>query len=740
MKKDRRYNPRDVKDVENADRTGKMKPVDGGEIQSIVTRSIERAVKHYKEHLEPDQKEATDYYHGRPFGDEQDGRSKVVSTDLRDTVLAVMPSLLDVFFGAERAVEYAPWGPEDVEMAEQATDYVNHVVIGQDNRGYVTYQAWFQDAFVRNLGIVKVWWDKSCRIESSTHTGLDEAAVIVLTNDPTVTDWEFLEVRGTEAGETYDVRVTRKRDGGRARFEAIPSEEFVFTPNARSLEFAPLVAHVREAPREELVQLGIDEKLIDDAMGKQAESENPAGVWGARRQDDGADALSDDDTEDPSQRKVLFAEVYALVDGDGDGVAERRKFWCVGPNYEIANGKGKGEVVDDEVSFIDITPFLEAHTVVGLGFHDLTKDIQRVKSQVLRATLNSLALAVEPKTEVVSGEVNMKDLLSPDIQGIVRVTRPGMMREIGHEFVGPSTLPMLEHYDRIKEDRTRITRAASGLDPDSLQSSTKAAVAATVSASQASQKFLARTIAETGVRRLFKALLRLVIRHQDQPRMIRLRGKWVQIDPRHWNAEMDVVVSVGLGQGTAEDRLATLQAIIADQNQLMQAGSPLVGWSQMRASRAKAVELAGFRNAEEFYKPFGPQEEQQFAQAQQQNQPPPDPAMAMVQLEGEKAKAQHGLEQAKAQNAAQMDAAKLQFEREKAQSEMEFKREVAFRELALKEADIEAKNRVNVIAEGMSAHVEHAKNQMGAVVAHKQADLEHERALMQPEPTDSEAE
>jgi len=678
-KPDPRYDP--ANDAESAKAHGgtkKKKKERLEEIQSIVQRSLERARSHYEENLEPDQKLATDYYMGRPFDDEVDGRSKVVSTDIRDATHAQMPSLARIFFSPENAVEFRPRGPTDEPQARQMTDYIRYVV-SEDNPGFLIFDSWFKDALVRRLGWVKWFWDEFYRVEATNYTGLDIDGLVALQSDEGV---ENIELTSEEGSELYDVRVTRRKKGGCPKFTAVPPEEMVFTPNARSLETAQLVAHVRRVTVEELIQLGIDEDLIDEAQDE-PDSDNED-LESTRQVEGSAWDRDDDENVDPSQRKVLFAEAYCLIDGDDDKIAELRLFQCVGPKYLIANGDGLGEIVD-EIPFAPLTPHPEPHTIVGLSNFDLLRDVQRVNSQLERGMLDSLAMALEPKTEVVEGEVNMADLMNPEINGIVRVRRPGMQREILHSFVGMDVLPVLGYFNEKKENRTGQTKAAQGLDADSLQSSTKAAVAATLSASQQRIEYIARVFAETGVKSLFKGLLRLVVKHQDEKRMVRLRDQYVEIDPRAWDASMDVMVNVGLGQGTPEDRIGALSGILAAQKEMQAMGSPLVSNVEIRATFARAIEFAGFRNPDQFLKPWGPQEEMAMQQAQSENAPPPDPQMLLVQIE-----------QSRVAGQAQIDREKLELERWKIQLQDDREREKIARDAALKEYELELKHGVEI--------------------------------------------
>jgi hypothetical protein len=689
--------------------------MDEEEIQTIVRTGMERAVAHFEENIEPDLKKATDYYMARPFGDEEDGRSKVVSSDVRDATLAQVPSLMRIFFGPEHAVEFKPRAPGKEDIAEQMTDYVNYV-ISEDNPGFLTFHSVFKDALIRRLGIVKFWWDELTRVEGANYSGLGDEELLALQLDESTESFEVTGERLTEDGTPiYDVRSTRRRREGRVRIAAIPPEEIVWTPDARSAETAPLIAHVRNATREELIAVGIDEELIDEAIEEATDTASDS-LDNARRI--GADRDRDGEDRDISQHKVLYSEVYARIDADGDGIAELRLFRCVGLEYEIA-GDPLGEIVD-EIPFAFFWGDPEPHAMEGLGNFDLLKDVQRVKSQILRGTLNSLSQAVEPQMEVVTGEVNMKDVLDPEISGIIRVTKPGMLREIKHQFVGAETLPMLEHYDRIKEERTGQTKASQGLDADSLQSATKAAVAATLSAAQQRVEMIARVLAETGMKRLFQGVLQLVVRHQDEARVIRLRNEYVRIDPRHWNTTLDVQINVALGAGTTEEKITILTGIIAKQEELLQQGSPLVSNVEYRNTLGRLIELAGFRNSAEFFKPWGPQEEMELQQKMAQQPPQPDPAQLLVEVEKMKAEAQ-----------AMIDQARLEMERWKITLQDDRERDKLARETALQAAEMELKYQTAMNQAQLSATVEMDRAAMDADIEARFLQQERERMAME---------
>lgn len=641
------------------------------EPQDLVNRMIEEAIDWREAELEPEQEKATEYYMGEPFGDEEEGRSQVVSTDVRDAVQSMLPSLMRVFFGPDNVVEFRPRGPEDVEEAEQQTDYVDYVV-QQDNDGFLAFHAAFKDALVRKLGVIKWWWDEKIEVHESDHSGLTEQEVAFLRS----VDGVEVEITGVQEGrqqadpETgepvqvepnlFDVHVRRVEEDGRARIAAVPPEEFIFSPEARSLEDARLVGHVREVPADELIAMGVDEELVNRAKKKKERIGGPDSLEGARRIDDNARRF-EREAQDDSTLPVRFADVYVRLDLNDDGLSELRHIQAVGPDSEFAFN----EVVD-EIPFALFGPDPEPHTMVGLSVADYVMDLQRIKSALQRGMLDSLTLTLNPATEVVEGEVNMADVLNPEVGRVIRTRKPGMMREITTPFVGKEALPVLQYMDELKENRTGLSKAAAGLDADALQSSTKAAVAATLSAAQQRIEMIARIFAETGMKRLFKGLLKLVTRHQDRERVIRLRNKYVQVDPRHWNAEKDVTINVALGAGMTEEKLQTLAMIAEKQELLIKNGAPLVTFREYRNTLSRMVELAGFSNPDEFFRPFGEKEQAQFQQAQAQKEQEPSEAEMLAQVEMAKIQADQAQEKAK----LALDAQKTRLEDDRERDEL----------------------------------------------------------------------
>ena len=657
--------------------------------QGIVQGMIEEAINWKSENLEPAQAKATDYYHGRPFedGSEVDGRSQVVSTDVRDSVQAILPSLIRVFLGPEQHVKYKERGKEDAAGAAQATDYIGYVVT-EDNDGFITFYNAFKDALVRRQGIITWWWDDTPRTEEESFTGLGEDELMVLQDDEeteVTIDTAYKGPLGDfEAGVTYDVTVKRTIAQGIGRVAAIPNDEFIFSPNSRSLKEARLVGRIRELQAAELIAMGIDKTIVENAKGQAA---NSGDLVEARRTDEAGEEHEDEQPE--ATRPVRYVEAYVYLDVKGDGTSQLRKVCTVGDGYEIVENEGASDR-----PFAIFCPDPEPHTLVGLSTADYTMEIQRVKSAILRRSLDSLNLTLTPGTEVVEGEVNMHDIMNPETGHIIRVRRPGQMREIIHTPIIKDAFTMLAYQDERKENSLGISKAAAGLDADALQSSTRAAVAATVTGAQQHLELVARIFAETGMKDLFRGLLKLICKHQDFERVVRLRGEYVTIDPRTWDAMMDVSVNVALGVGQTEEKMQMLGAIVQKQEQLLSIGSPLVTNVEYRHTLALLSELAGYKNSEQFWVKWGPEEEKKYQEMLSQKQPQPDPTMLLVQVEAQKVQ----LEQ-------QVKAAELELKRQDMMLKDDRERDAVARKTAIDKLKIEAEYSVKIQMSALSAVV-----------------------------------
>jgi hypothetical protein len=658
-----------------------IEPMDDTELQGIVSGELKDAVSYIDSDVSPIRAKGTEYYRGDPFGNEEDGRSQVVAMEVRDTVSAMLPSLMKVFFSTENVVEYVPRGPEDVAGAQQATDYANYVFTA-DNNGFMTTYALFKDSLVRKCGIAKYWWEEVEEVKIEEYSGLDDQTLQVLMQEGAEVK---IVVSYPEPGAMpqmdmttglpmpvpmiHDVEIKRNTKDGRIRIMAVPPEELILDRRARSFDDAGIIAHRQMATVSDLIAMGYDQEEIEENISSTDLDSNDeylarqplSTTFGA------ADSLN------PMQRRVLYIEAYMRVDFDGDGIPELRKICCMGSGYTMVRN-----LPASYIPFVDFPCDPEPHTspLEAMSIFDITHDIQEIKSEIMRNTLDSLAQSIHPRTAVVEGQVNIDDVLNNETGAIIRMRAPGMVQPFSSPFVGQPAFAMMDYMDQMREDRTGMSKAAMGLDPDALQSTTKAAVAATVSASQSRLELQARILAE-GMKKLFKGILYLMTTHQDKPRMVRLRNEWVQIDPRVWDASMDVNVNIGLGNGDVNEKINALNIIMQKQEQIMAQFGPMNQIASLPMyirTLQKAIELSGYKDASSYFNTLPAD----FQMPQEQPQQTPEQVLAQVQAQSIQAD-------------IQKKAAELELQREKMLRDDDYRRDQLAQDLMLKKYELELK-------------------------------------------------
>lgn len=602
------------------------KSMDDESFEAVCRQELQQAENYIDSVLSPERAAATKYFTGEPFGDEEDGRSKVVSRDVHDTVMRILPDLVRVFFGSERIVEFTPKGEEDAAFAAQATDYAQWV-IQEQNSGVILFWNVFQDALIRRTGIFKVWADESVEVEEREYTGIGPEELLALQNDPEI---EIKELSAEENG-LIEVTAVRRKKSVRIRVDSVPPEEIVWNASARDFNSARLVAHRTKKTSSDLIAMGYTpEQIEESASNSSALDRNEERIT---RQWEAGSTHWKDDAADPSMKEYDYAELFLKVDYDGDGIAELRKVCMIGAS-----------VVHNEMAtkrpFAVLSPYPEPHVAGGRSVADCIMDIQRIKSQIQRLMMDSLAQSIIQRYGVVDGQANMDDVLDTRVGAPIRMRAPGMVQPFSVPFEGAKAFGMLQYLDDVLESRVGVSKASEGLAADVLQSTTKTAVQAHVDAATAQKEMIARIFAETGIKDLYKLILDLATTHQDRETIIRLRGQFVKMDPRQWDPSMDVSIAVGLGGGTREERVNTLRGIAEKQEAILQTlgpSNPLVSLDQYSYTLRQLASLSGFPDASKFFNPVAP--DWQPPQTQPQQDPQQQAALIVAQAQREQTQA-----------------------------------------------------------------------------------------------------
>lgn len=693
--------------------------------------------------LSNDRAKAIDYYLGAPLGNEVEGRSQVVSFDVQDTIESALPQLVKIFASGDQVVRFDPRSPQDEEAAEQETDYLNYVVM-ERNRGFEVLYTWFKDALLSKNGYVKVYYEEYEDVETENYRGLTDAQLDLLAQNEEVEIVEHeeyvdqeqamavqqqyaqmmqqyqmqvqqMQMQPQQPGQPapqmppppqeppvpllHDVKIEVRKKSGCIRIKNVAPENIMVSVDTSglSLNDARFVQHRESYSRSDLDKNGwkLDMEVgYEDTDSFQVES-NARDLY---------DEQFDRTTEEADD--ILVRDTYIMIDGER---------W----RYVLAGNTVVQKEKTDCVPIACISPMLMPHRHIGRSYADLTMDIQLVKTALVRGQLDNMYLSNNGRY-AISDRVNLEDMLTSRPGGVVRVQgEPGTaIMPLQHAPFPPTSFTMVEYLDSMKEKRTGVTAYNQGLDADSLNK-TATGINAIMQASAARLELVARLFAETGVKDLFLLTHRLIRQNYTKPEIVRLRGKWVEVDPRTWKTRHDMTINVGLGTGNKDQQLMHLQTIIAAQMQSMPLG--VVEPRNIYNALIKLTQNAGFKHPDEFWtdptmKPPQPpqpppevqveqmrlqakqqelqvklQAEQQKFQAEQQIKQ--SEMQMQAQFENQKAQAQLQHEQIRSQNDVEIERDKLQMqaelERYKAQLKAETDLKIATMELEMKTREME---------------------------------------------------
>ena len=659
-----------------------LEPKSREEIKSIVQDAIQNAVDFVESEISEDRIKAQRYMDGEVDIGYEDGRSKVVSTKVRDVVRAVKPSIMRVFLSTTKPVEFVPKGPEDVAMAEQATDFIHHEF--QRLNGYRVLSDAIHDALVKKQGIIKSYYKRYPTAKIYTFTDLSEDELTLLTSDPDVQILEQememrmeMDAMGMDIeAPVFSVKISRTQMKGELCLESVPPEELFVNRDARTMDDAYIIAHRTDMRAGDLIQMGFDPEIVLNLDGLESGSEITEVEVFARQGYD--EDFADESEQDPAMKNVTVTEAYMRMDVDGSGVPVLHKFLCGGTKYELLDF----EPVDDiPLVKLEIDP--EPHSFYGSSLAELIIEDQDASTAILRGILDNVALTNSPRLGFLEGSVNVDDLMNAEIGGLVRMRQPGAIQDLAVPFTAGQTLSALTYMDKMVEQKTGVTQNIA-LNPDALQSTTKAAVTASVEAAAGQVEVMVRNLAD-GVRDLFRLMLKLSHKNMDEERMMRMNGQFVPVDPRVWDVGMDININVGLGTGREDERVAALQQALQLQTQVYQQYGPmngLVSLTNIRNTLTDMMAAAGVRNSDRYFAPINQEIEAQMLQMQQMQQ------QQLAQQQQDPNAAYLQAEQMKAQAKVSTDMAKLQLDAQKAMAEDDRERDRMAQDLLVDAAKI----------------------------------------------------
>ena len=675
--------------------------MDDNKLKGILDSEIENSIGFVDTETTEARRKALTYYNREPYGNEVEGRSSIVTGEVAEVVDGALPQLLRIFTQSDELVRFEPKGPGDEEGAKQATDYCN-LVFFHDNDGVILMHNWFKDALLQKNGIVKYWWEDSEDPIKEKYKNLnaDELTLLLADGQMEVISQNITPVGVDPMGMplmAYDVTIKKKKEAGRVKIECVPPEEFLISKRDKSIKDASFCAHRVMMSRSDLIAAGYSKDVVDNLPSYSDLTYSPERV--ARF--DRGEMPDETQSLDFSMQEIEVYECYIRTDVDGDGMAELLKVTYAGMT-EILDQE---EV--DHIPFASICPIPMPHKFFGQSLADRAMDIQLIKSTITRQILDNLYLTNMPRMTAIDGQVNMDDLLTVAPNGVVRMKSQGAVQALTVPPTAAQSFPMLDYMDQVLQKRSGVTQTSQGLDANILQNTTATAIAAMQQAGSGRLEMIARIFADTGVKDLFAGIFHLLCKYQDKERVLRLRGKYVNVDPRNWKTNYDVSINVGLGTGNKDQQMAMAAMVLQKQEQILSTqgfANPLVTVGQYRNTLGRFIEAAGYKDSNEFFKEISPELDAAISQPQPPQQMPADPAVqaymaqTQAQIQGDQAKIQAQIQgdQLKAQ-------ADIQLAREKAAAEIQLARDKAAAQIELKSAELQADTRLKAaeIARGM---------------------------------------
>lgn len=576
----------------------RREPMDETQLLALLRSEDTDASAVFSSELAADQDDAMQRYLGKPYGDEVEGHSRVVSRDLEDTINWLLPDLMRVFLSSDDLVSAEATNPADDAGAQCVEQVLPHVFFA-DNPGDRIVHDFAFDGLLQRIGIIHCTWAEPEARPPRMLEGLAPEQVQRYAGDP---EYKILAAEQGQDG-TFSLEVQHTPRFGRVRIEVVPPEEFALARRTKSLDDGDYHRRKRLVYAGDLGKLYPDRAIdLASSGGKDVEIE-----LDARRNSrfsDEPNAGLRELTIAEARRKVVLIEEFLRVDYDGDGVPELRHIKRVGDtileNIEV-----------ERTEFFAWSPIRMSHKLVGRSMADVLIDLQRIRTVLMRRSLDSLAQSLNPRTVVNTARAatsTIDDLLDNVTGGVIEVT--GDVREAVTALATPdiaaSAFQMLEYMDQRVEQASGVNRQSQGIDPDVLNK-TASGIMLLQAAASARVELIARWLAK-GLEPVFQHVLHLLCRHQDGARLVKIKGKPVAVDPRTWDDEMAITLHVGVGAESRQQRVANLGMILQKQEAIIaQAGmsNPLVTPAHYRATLARMCEAMGFKDSAQFFAEVG---------------------------------------------------------------------------------------------------------------------------------------
>jgi len=524
------------------------KPISDEELASLVRTRISTSISAGTSNLERERLRAIRFYAGVEPRRLHDGSSGFVSRDVYDAVEARKAALLETFTGDVKPLRFSPQGPQDIQEAQIATDYVDYVVF-RENNGYQIIHDAIHDGLLARTGIVQAWWEHEVQHIEETIPDLDPASAQVYL-DAHQQDLVDADMTVDEQG-LITLDITRQMDLSGVRIESVPPEEFGVSDRAVNLSDSDIVWRKQIKSIAELQQQGIPSDRLDLVKNWTGDdlSLDPERIQRFQPIEAG---IPPDDFGDQWRNKCEVYDAYVKVATE-DG---RTETWHV--VYAAGNVLKRERVVRHP--FYAYTPLRIPHRFYGDDFAGTVIPVQVSNTVLTRAVLDSALITTNPRYQVVRGGVpNIRELVESRLGGVINVSTPESIVPLPVPQVSPLVMGVMERMDAAKQLVTGTTDLSQGISKDVISSQNSAdLVSQMASMGMTRAKIMARNFSEF-LSDLFLGVYQLVIENEDRQKVIEVAGSWVNVDPSEWRSRRHVTTTFAIGYGEAEKEAALFQ-------------------------------------------------------------------------------------------------------------------------------------------------------------------------------------
>lgn len=541
------------------------------------------------------------YYNADPFGNEVQGRSKVVSTDTRDLVESDMPSLARVFLGAGDPVEFKPTmkTQEAVQEAKDKQAVVGHIIRSIPN-SFRTQHDWLKASEIQSISALEYGVEEIKKPKYKVYEGISEqeltAIIADIEEDRNVESVDIVE-QDSEEGDAIigyvKLRIVISKNQYFMR--CVPIEDMIISRNAQNKEDADVIGKRFTKTRGQLLSEGFSKELVDSLPTTNSEDNERDTLKAIRYERQGGEDYDDMSYVQWANQEVEGVDVYALIDYDGDGISERRHIIKCG-QVILENEPF------DHVPYAIFSSMLMPNNIIGLPRAELTKEYQKINSALWRQTLDNIYAVNQPRW-AYTDDVDIDALLDHQFGGAVHVEGQivGSLQALETPYIGDRALQVVQYMEGKKQASTGNPIANQSLEGDQLHKETATRFKGMDDANKAKIELVARVIAEVGYKDLWEGIAWFASHYQDTELEVSVLGREMSVNPQSWKYDHYICAKVGTGSGDSEKKAQDLSVIYQIQSALQQAQNPMVDNTKLYNTLAEITVALGQDSVSQFF-------------------------------------------------------------------------------------------------------------------------------------------